>query len=134
VEAPQLQKVYQQYKNRGGVVLGLSIDPDTVASLKKFQGRNKTAYPIAIDKGGKVFNHFNMGIPSGVLIDRSGVIRLVHEGYEPASFAGVKRSFAALLSVSQKRAVATSTPARNRDRRASARRASARRASAEIIE
>jgi len=114
-----LQKVYQQFRNRGGAVIGLSIDPDSVASLKKFQSRHKTNYPIAIDKGGKVFNNFSMGIPSGVLIDRNGVIRLVHEGYEPASFAGVKRRFAALFPPSKKRAAATSTPTGNRPKRVS---------------
>jgi peroxiredoxin len=115
VEAPHLQKVYQQFRNRGGAVIGLSIDPDTVASLKKFQSRNKTSYPIAIDKGGKVFGNFNMGIPSGVLMDRNGVIRLVHEGYEPASFAVVRQRFAALLPAPKKRSAAEmSTPARGR--------------------
>ena len=113
MEAPHLQKVYQQFRNRGGVVLGLSIDPDSVAALKKFQSRNKTNYPIAIDKGSKVFNNFNMGIPSGVLIDRNGVIRVVHEGYDPASFATVRRRFAALLPPQKRRSAAgTSTPAR----------------------
>ena len=97
MEAPHLQKLHQEVRNRGGVVIGLALDGDSVASLKQFQRRNKTSYPIAIDQGGKNFDRFDLGIPSTVLRDRNGVIRLVHEGYEPASFAATKRRFIALL-------------------------------------
>ena len=92
-----MQKVYQQFRNRGGVVIGIALDGDTVAALKQFQSRNKTNYPIAIDRGGKVFGQFDEGIPFSVLLDRNGTIRIMHAGYEPVSFAAHKKRFAALL-------------------------------------
>ncbi len=97
MEAPHLQKVYQQYRNRGGVVLGIAPRDDTVASLKAFKARNKVSYPIAIDRANRLFGPFDPAIPMSVLIDRSGVIRQVGEGYSPAEFKMLQQRFGSLL-------------------------------------
>ena len=92
-----MQKVYQQHKNRGGVVVGIALDGDSKDSLKKFQTRNKTSYPIAIDKDNRVFEKFALSIPAVVLVDRNGVIRYMEDGYTPAAFARAKSRFASLV-------------------------------------
>lgn len=79
------------------------MDGDAVPDLKKFETRHKTAYPIAIDQGGKVYNYFGNGIPTSILIDRRGIIRAIHLGFEPKSFANERTHFLNLLPRAGKR-------------------------------
>ena len=97
MESPYLQKLYQRYKGQGAV-LGLAVEGDTVPSLKEFRARNKATYPIAIDAGHHVFGHFELGFPSTVLVDRSGTIRFIEEGFMPAQFAATQKKFLGLMS------------------------------------
>ncbi|MBV9469742.1 MAG: TlpA family protein disulfide reductase [Abitibacteriaceae bacterium] len=97
MESPYIQKVYQQSKNRAGL-LGIAVNGDTVSDLKEFQARHKVNYPIAIDASDRLFGRFDVAFPSTVLVDRNGVIRLVEEGFVAQEFPKTQARFAALMT------------------------------------
>lgn len=96
-EAPYLQKVQQETARRGGAVIALSMDEDSVENIRRYQKRFKTTYRIAIDQGKKTYGRFGTAIPSSALIDSNGVIRAIHNYFEPAEFEKQKKVFLGLL-------------------------------------
>lgn len=92
-----MQKVYQQAKN-SGALLGIAVNGDTLPDLKEFRNRNKVNYPIAIDASDRLFDRFEVGFPTTVLVDRNGIIRLVEEGFVPKEFPKTQSRFAALIA------------------------------------
>ena len=97
MEAPRLQTAKKRIGN-GGAVIGIGLKEDTVASLQGFKKRHRLTYPIALDRGGRVFGRFAMdGIPASVLIDRQGVIRFMETGYSPPKFAQTLARFSGLV-------------------------------------
>lgn len=83
-EIPELIDAYQQYRDRGLVVLGVDLqeNDDQVRAFAKEFGID---YPIVIDRTGEVANVWRIGgqfggIPSTYFIDRTGVVRDIYNG------------------------------------------------------
>jgi peroxiredoxin len=93
IEIPIFNKLYAQYKNKGLVILGVSIDDDA-PTLKEFVKRTPMDYPVllaadqedVLEAAGPVY-----GYPTSFFIDRSGAICGRHEGI------GTKESFEAAI-------------------------------------
>jgi len=70
-EMPDLDTLYQRYKNSGLVILAISDeDPGTV---KPFIADHRVGYPVLLDPGRKVNELFRVqGIPKSFLYDRMG--------------------------------------------------------------
>ncbi len=78
-EMPDLEALFQRFKNQGLVVLALS-DEDA-ATVKPFIADRKITYPILLDPGRKVNLLFNVvGIPKTFIYDRAG--KLVAESID----------------------------------------------------
>jgi len=92
-----LQKLYQQFQKKGGVIIGIAPREDEVARLKQFKTRNKVSYPILIDQGGRIFESLPLGFPAAVLVDNKGVIRSAAGIESPAVFTAMKARFTKLL-------------------------------------
>jgi peroxiredoxin len=70
-ELPDLQALFDKYKNQGLVVLAIS-DEDKV-KVQQFVQDRKISYPILLDSGRKVEDSLGIeGIPKTFLYDRSG--------------------------------------------------------------
>jgi peroxiredoxin len=70
-EMPDLQALYQEFQDRGLVILAIS-DEDS-GKVQPFIAANKFSYPILLDPGRKVNDLFQVeGIPKSFLYDRSG--------------------------------------------------------------
>jgi len=85
-EMPHLERLYETYKDRGLVVLGISMDdPTTMGTVASYVHRNGLTFPVAIDMDSRVTGIYNStrSAPYGVLIDRSGKIVDEHPGYSP---------------------------------------------------
>lgn len=83
-ELPLLEKLYQQEKDRGFVVLAISMDgPETVAQVPSFARRYALSFPVVLDEETKVTAMYNpkRTAPLTVLIDRRGQIARVRDGY-----------------------------------------------------
>jgi peroxiredoxin len=70
-EMPDLETLYQQFKDQGLVILAIS-DEDA-AKVRPFIAEQKVTYPILLDPGRKVNELFQIeGIPKTFVYDRNG--------------------------------------------------------------
>jgi peroxiredoxin len=70
-EMPDLEKLYQQFKDQGLVILAIS-DEDA-SKVRPFIAQQKVTYPILLDPGRKVNGLFQIqGIPKTFVYDRNG--------------------------------------------------------------
>jgi hypothetical protein len=74
--------LYRDYKERGFVVLGVSVDKD-VRLIKPYARAMKMNYPVLIGAGreefGREFGPF-IGFPTSVMLDRKGMVCVKHIG------------------------------------------------------
>ena len=71
-EMPDLEALYNRYKDQGFVILALSEDEET-NKVAPFIAEQKISYPILLDPGQKVNNLFQVeGIPKSFVYDRDG--------------------------------------------------------------
>ena len=78
-EMPDLESLYERFKDQGFVILGIS-DED-VTKVKPFIAKRNVTYPVLLDSGRKVNELFQInGIPKSFVYDRSG--RLVAESID----------------------------------------------------
>ncbi|MGA2509469.1 MAG: TlpA disulfide reductase family protein [Candidatus Acidiferrales bacterium] len=78
-EMPDLDSLYQRFKDRGFVVLALS-DEDA-GKVKPFIAERNISYPVLLDPGDKVKDLFQVnGIPESFVYDRGG--RLVAQSID----------------------------------------------------
>lgn len=85
-ELPYLQGLQDRYGARGLEVLAISIDgPDRLAAVASFVGRYGYTLPVLLDPRSEVIALFDpqLILPFTILLDRSGRIRFVHQGYSP---------------------------------------------------
>ncbi len=84
-EMPRLIEIYNEFKDKGLIVLGINMDSFGMRRVIKFiQGLNyEIPYPIIIDKKREIATAFKaMVLPTNVVIDGTGTIRLYHVGYK----------------------------------------------------
>lgn len=81
---PHLEELYQRYKQRGFVVLGVSIDgPESVARVRGEVQKLGVSFPILLDQETRVVALYNprTTAPYSVLIGRDGSVIKKREGY-----------------------------------------------------
>ena len=83
MEFPYLQKIYEDFKNSGFMVLALETRGDR-ARAEKFIEQNGITFTALYDEGGTVARALYgvYAYPTTFLIDRDGVIRYRHIGYK----------------------------------------------------
>jgi len=70
-EMPDLQALYEKFKDQGFVVLAIS--DEEAAKVAPFIGERKISYPVMLDPGRKVNDLFFVeGIPKSFVYDRGG--------------------------------------------------------------
>lgn len=82
---PRLVEIYNDYKDRGFVMVGVNLDSFGTHRVVKFlQGmETKIAFPVIIDKTRTVATSFNaMVLPTSIVIDIKGNIVFYHVGYK----------------------------------------------------
>ena len=96
---PEIQKLHDQYREKGVVILGLSteeksFEPKVRATVEKL----KVTYAIACG-GGDVSRAYGVrGIPNLLLIGPDGTVQARHVGFAPGLAAKVSRQIDSLLS------------------------------------
>ncbi|RMG57613.1 MAG: TlpA family protein disulfide reductase [Deltaproteobacteria bacterium] len=84
-EMPHLIKLYNDLKDQGLLVLGINMDSFGTRRVVRFiQGfEYKIPYPVIIDRKREIATAFQaMVLPTTIVIDGSGTIRLYHVGYK----------------------------------------------------
>jgi peroxiredoxin len=68
---PDLQALYDKYKDQGFLVL--SISDEDAAKVQPFISQRNITYPVLLDPGRKVNDRFQVeGIPKSFVYDREG--------------------------------------------------------------
>ncbi len=85
-ELPHLRAMYDQEKPKGLLVVGVAMDgPETVADVPAFVRRFELDFPVVLDEDSRIASLYNpkKSMPLSVLIDKSGHVAVVREGYNP---------------------------------------------------
>lgn len=78
-EMPAIEKIYNEYKEEGLVVLAINMTyQDDPAKVPSFVGEYGLTFPILMDTQGTVGADYQLrSLPSSYFIDREGIIREV---------------------------------------------------------
>ena len=81
-ETPYLQSVYEENRERGLMIVGVSVDsPSALDQVNDFLEEMGVTYDILLDPGSVSTDAFlPFGYPASYLIDGEGVIRFTREG------------------------------------------------------
>jgi peroxiredoxin len=100
-EIPHLEALYEQNRDKGFVVLGISMDgPETVATVAPFARRFNLTFPVLLDEETRVVGVYNpkRTAPLGILVDRTGRIAQVRQGYSAGDETLIAAEVAAALT------------------------------------
>lgn len=103
-EFPHLNHLYDAHKSKGFVILAIAMDgPETVAEVPAFARRNGLKFPMLLDEDSRIASLYNprKSMPLSVLIDRSGRVVRVREGYNPADEKLVAADVESVLGVAR---------------------------------
>ncbi len=82
-EMPLLESIYKKYNRMGFTLIGVNVEPDSNAA-NQWLKQTPVSFPILYDKDSKVSRMYDVaGMPSTVIIDRTGKVRVLHRGYKP---------------------------------------------------
>ncbi len=82
-EMPLLENIYKKYNKMGFTLIGVNVEPDSKAA-DDWLKQTPVSFPIIYDKDSTVSKAYDVsGMPSTVIIDRKGNIRVLHRGYKP---------------------------------------------------
>jgi peroxiredoxin len=82
-EMPLLEDIYKKYNKLGFTLIGVNVEPDSNAA-NDWLKQTPVSFPILYDKDSKVSKLYDVeGMPSTVIIDRAGKVRVLHRGYKP---------------------------------------------------
>ncbi len=96
---PKVEKIYQEYADRGLTVL--AINEDGTRSLSKVEPLVNSlglTFPVLIDENRDVMRLYNVnGLPTSILIDENKQIVVTLRGYRPGDEADLKEKLNELL-------------------------------------
>ena len=82
-EMPLLESIYKKYNKMGFTMLGVNVEPNSQAANDWLKA-TPVSFPILYDRDSKVSKLYDVaGMPSTVIIDRNGKLRVLHRGYKP---------------------------------------------------
>jgi peroxiredoxin len=82
-EMPLLDSIYKKYSKLGFTIIGVNVEPDSKAA-NDWLKQTPVSFPILYDTDSKVSKLYGVsGMPSTVIVDRKGTVRMIHRGYKP---------------------------------------------------
>jgi len=82
-EMPLLENIYKKYGKLGFTLIGVNVEPDSKAA-DDWLKQTPVSFPIVYDRESQVSKLYDVaGMPSTVIIDRKGNLRVLHRGYKP---------------------------------------------------
>lgn len=81
---PKLAELHEQYKGKGLVVVGISVDKGSTEKIRKAAKKLGITYMVLHDKDNTLAAEFGFtGIPSLYVFDRRGELCMSMPGYDP---------------------------------------------------
>jgi peroxiredoxin len=99
-EFPHLRRMYDANREKGFVIFGVAMDgPETIANVPAFAKRNQLNFTILLDEDSHVAALYNpkKSAPLSVLIDKTGKIAVIREGYNPGDEEYLAKEVAKVL-------------------------------------
>jgi len=96
-ELPQLDKLQKEYAGKGVKIITVNIDKqrDNAEKLVKLLG---LSLEVLLDPSGNVAASYDLPkMPTSYVVDKKGVIRYVHEGFESGDVARFKKELDELV-------------------------------------
>lgn len=88
-EMPRLNKLYQDFRRAGFVILGVNVD-DKRATARRFAQQLSVSFPVVHDSRKQVSQRYGLdAMPYTVIVDRDGKVAQVHRGYR----SGVEKQY-----------------------------------------
>lgn len=78
-EAPMVSAAYKQYAPQGLQVIGVDVQ-ENAQKAKQFVDQHQLTYPAVVDSGTLSDQYRINGMPVGVFIDKTGVVRKIEVG------------------------------------------------------
>jgi peroxiredoxin len=76
-EIPVLVKLNDRLKEKGFAILGVSMDEEGAAAVKKFVAKHPISYPVLLNNGERAPKGWTVpGLPTAYLIGRDGTVRM----------------------------------------------------------
>jgi peroxiredoxin len=100
-ELPHLQRLYEQYREQGFIVLAISMDgPETSASVDSRARGYGLTFPVLLDEETRVVGVYNpkRTAPFTVMIGRDGAVARTREGYTAGDEIAVEADVQALVA------------------------------------
>ncbi len=96
---PDLNTIFNKYKDRGFVLLAISLDKgsDAQSLIMSFIKEYPMAYTVLLDNGDTGRKYGVSSIPTSFIIDKTGRIANKHIGYSPTSAGAISQEIEALL-------------------------------------
>jgi thiol-disulfide isomerase/thioredoxin len=97
VSFPQLQLLRDELGPKGFEVLAINVD-ENAADAQKFLAEVPVSYPVVHDGKSITPQTFGiLGMPTGYLIDRQGIVREIHQGFRKSDGEMLRTAIVALL-------------------------------------
>jgi peroxiredoxin len=96
---PDLQKLVDEYKDRGLTVVAVSVDgPRTRSRVEPFIRSKDYGFEVLFDTQGRVAQRYSaVAIPRTVLVNSDGEIALATVGYRPSNHDLIEKALVPLL-------------------------------------
>ena len=99
-ELPQLQLIWDKYRDQGFELVSVNTDPaDTESAVRQDVRRQRYRFEVLLDQETEVVNRYNptTDLPFSLLIDRAGSISYIHQGYHIGDESIIEDKIANLL-------------------------------------
>jgi thiol-disulfide isomerase/thioredoxin len=94
---PAIEELRQEFPAESFAVVAVNVDRDPEAA-RRFLARTPVGYPSASDPEGRIPARFGLEtMPTSYLIDRDGVVRYVHRGFQRADVDALRARIAELV-------------------------------------
>lgn len=97
VSFPILEAMRSELAGQGFEVVAISVD-EVEADALQFLEEVQVSYPVVHDGSGATPQAWGIiGMPTGYLLDRSGVVRKIHQGFKKSDGAELRAEVVELL-------------------------------------
>lgn len=79
---PILKSLYDEYKDKGLVVIGIALEYDRGQALKQLAKEKKISYPLAVGKERLATEYSAYGVPTRFIVNRAGEIEKKFVGFQ----------------------------------------------------
>jgi peroxiredoxin len=95
----ELEKLHEKYKERGVVIMGISMDTGKSAAeqVKVFAGKNGLTYKMLMDDGRMSKDYAIRNVPAMFILDKQQKIIKIYPGYLPGLDTMIEKELDALL-------------------------------------